>query len=100
MLTCPKDQQRLMRAENASLNSFESIGVYAASVVAANQVGLDADTVNGLALAYAASRFAFIFIYIRLGGNRKLSGLRSAVWAAGTVLLMTLWVKTALKAMQ
>jgi hypothetical protein len=41
---------RILRAEAAHANNTETIGVYAAGVVAANATGVDVKTVNSLAL--------------------------------------------------
>ncbi|GAB0131670.1 hypothetical protein EsDP_00000132 [Epichloe bromicola] len=93
-------QQRLLRAQNASENGFESIGIYAAGVIAANQAGLSASTVNALTLGYLASRLAYVFSYVELGANRRLSGVRSGFWVLSMGLCFTLWVKAGLKAVE
>ncbi|KAG6038578.1 hypothetical protein E4U41_004028 [Claviceps citrina] len=92
-------QQRVLRAEGASQNSFESIGLYAAAVVAANQAGVGAGTVNGLTLGYLACRVGFVFAYVELGANRRLSAVRSGLWAVSMGLCLALWVKAGLAAM-
>lgn len=91
-------RQRLLRAQNASENGFESIGIYAAGVVAANQAGLGAGAVNALTLGYLASRLGYVFSYVELGANSRLSGVRSGFWMVSMGLCFTLWVKAGLKA--
>ncbi|KAG8417150.1 hypothetical protein J3459_012601 [Metarhizium acridum] len=93
-------QQMILRAKGASENGFESLGLFAGGVLAANQVGLHACVLNTLSIGYLAARLAYVFCYVKLGGNRKLSGLRSVAWMAGVALCLTMWVKAGMKAMQ
>lgn len=95
-----KTQQRVLRAKSSSENSFESVGVFAAGVVAANQVGLDTGLINSLALGYLASRLAFVFVYVQLGQNRNLSWMRTACFIVSSGLMMTIWIRAGLKAIQ
>ncbi|KAG5925581.1 hypothetical protein E4U42_004160 [Claviceps africana] len=92
-------QQRLLRAKDASDNGFESLGMYAAGVVAANQAGLAVGTINALTLGYLACRVAYVYAYVELGANRRLAGVRSVCWAISMGLCLALWVKAGLKAM-
>ncbi|KAG5936133.1 hypothetical protein E4U53_000283 [Claviceps sorghi] len=89
-------QERLLRAKGASDNGFESLGLYAAGVVAANQAGVAAGTVNALSLGYLVCRVAYVYAYVELGGNRRLAGLRSVCWAVSAGLCLALWVKAGL----
>lgn len=82
-----------MRAEGASANGFETIGLYAAAVVAANTAGVDTKFINLATLGYVASRYAFLYTYIILGENRKLSSLRSLIWGSGIALILSLFIK-------
>ena len=95
-----KTQQRVLRAKSSSENSFESVGVFAAGVVAANQVGLDTGLINSLALGYLVSRLAFVFVYVQLGQNRNLSWMRTACFIMRSGLMMTMWIRAGLKTIQ
>ncbi|KAG6008600.1 hypothetical protein E4U21_004240 [Claviceps maximensis] len=95
-----KRQQRLLRAKAASENGFESLGLYAAGVVAANQAGVGAWTINALTLGYLVSRIAFVFAYVELGANRRLAPVRSICWALSVGLCLGLWVKAGLVVMR
>ncbi|TQV99650.1 hypothetical protein V2A60_005106 [Cordyceps javanica] len=86
-------KQRIGRAKAASDNGFETIGLYAAAVVAANVAGVDTVLLNRLTIGYIVSRFAYIFTYVQLGGNRKTAPLRSLTWAAGIGAIITLFIK-------
>lgn len=93
-----KTQQRILRAKSSSENSFENVGVFAAGVAAANQVGLDTGLINTLALGYLVSRLAFVFAYVQLGQNRNLSWMRTTCFIVSSGLMMTMWTKAGLKA--
>ncbi|KAG6006005.1 hypothetical protein E4U54_000249 [Claviceps lovelessii] len=92
-------QQRVLRAKAASENGFESLGLYAAAVVAANQAGVAAGTINALTLGYLASRIAFVFAYVELGANRRLAVVRSLCWAASLGFCFGLWITAGLEVM-
>lgn len=83
---------RVARAKAASDNGFETIGLYAAAVVAANTAGVDITLLNRLTIGYVLSRFAFIFVYVQLGGNRKTAPVRSLTWFAGISAIITLFI--------
>ncbi|KAL7943574.1 hypothetical protein V8C42DRAFT_329446 [Trichoderma barbatum] len=85
-------QQRIMRAQSAQENGFETLGLYAAGVLAANYAGVDVRMLNLLTFGYLGTRVAYIFAYIVLCQNRKLAPLRSLCWAAGCAILVSLWV--------
>ncbi|EHK15434.1 uncharacterized protein TRIVIDRAFT_74594 [Trichoderma virens Gv29-8] len=85
-------QQRIIRAQSAQENGFETIGLYASGVLAANYAGVDVRMLNLLTFGYLASRVAYIFAYIVLCQNRKLAPVRSLCWAAGSAILVSLWV--------
>ncbi|KAI1186405.1 hypothetical protein F5B17DRAFT_403847 [Nemania serpens] len=87
---------RLLRAESASANGFEGLPLFAAAVVAGNNAGLSTLTLNLLTVGYIASRALYNYIYIFVGGNRQLAGLRTPVWFAGIGSIMTLFVKAGL----
>ncbi|KAF7545485.1 hypothetical protein G7Z17_g9127 [Cylindrodendrum hubeiense] len=92
-------QQCMLRAKAASANGFETLGFYAAAVVAANVAGVDAPTLNVLTLGYIISRIFYNFTYIWLQKNRNLARLRSLSWVAGIALVVTLWIKAGNKAL-
>ncbi|KIE00052.1 membrane protein, partial [Metarhizium majus ARSEF 297] len=93
-------QQMILRAKGASENGFESLGLFAGGVLAANQAGLHACVLNTLSIGYLAARLAYVFCYVKLGANRKLAGLRSLAWMVSVTLCLTMWVKAGIKAMQ
>ncbi|KAJ4144989.1 hypothetical protein LMH87_003854 [Akanthomyces muscarius] len=86
-------KQRIARAKAASDNGFETIGLYAAAVVAANVTGVDTALLNRLTIGYVVSRFAFVFVYVQLGSNRKTAPVRSLTWMAGIASIVTLFIK-------
>lgn len=88
---------RIARAQAASDNGFETIGLYAAAVVAANQAGVETTLLNRLSIGYAISRFAYVFTYVNLGANPKMSGARTAVWFAGLSAIFALFVRAGQK---
>ncbi|KAI0534542.1 hypothetical protein GGR58DRAFT_51811 [Xylaria digitata] len=87
---------RILRAEAASANGMEGLPVFAAAIVAGNSAGLSTTTLNSLSIAYILSRVVYNYIYIFLGGNRKVAGLRTPVWFAGMATALTLFVKAGL----
>lgn len=82
---------RFRRAKAASANGFETLGLYAAGIVAANASGVPTATVNKLALGYIASRVVFNYIYVFLQDNRKFAPLRTLVWMAGIAMIFMLY---------
>ncbi|KAI0403461.1 hypothetical protein F4802DRAFT_290485 [Xylaria palmicola] len=87
---------RILRAESASSNGFENLPLFAAAVVAGNSAGLGAGTMNALSLAYVASRVVYNWVYIFLGSNRQLAGLRTPVWFVGVGTALAMFVKAGL----
>ncbi|PNP54161.1 hypothetical protein THARTR1_05368 [Trichoderma harzianum] len=85
-------QQRIMRAQSAQENGFETVGLYASGVLAANYAGVNVRMLNLLTIGYLVSRVAYIFAYVVLCQNRKLAPLRSLFWAVGAAILVYLWV--------
>ncbi|KAL7798127.1 hypothetical protein V8C37DRAFT_368776 [Trichoderma ceciliae] len=90
-------QQRFARAQGAMDNGFESLGLYASGVAAANYAGVDVQMLNLLTMGYVISRVAYIFAYIVLCQNRKLAPVRSLFWGAGFSVLISLWIMAGLK---
>ncbi|CAH0047081.1 unnamed protein product [Clonostachys solani] len=74
-------KQRLIRAKRASENNYETIGLFAAGVAAANQAGAPTCVVNALSWGYVGFRVVYNFVYINLGGIRETHWIRSAVWS-------------------
>lgn len=90
-------QQRIVRAQAAMANGFETLGLYAAGVLAANFAGVDAQRLNLLTGAYLASRVGYIYAYVELCQNRKMAPVRSLFWTTGIACLLSLWVMAGLK---
>jgi uncharacterized MAPEG superfamily protein len=66
------------RAVAAHLNGFETFAPFAAAVVVAQLAGAPSGLVDALAVAFVASRLAYVACYLA-----DLSALRSAVWMVG-----------------
>jgi len=86
-------KNRILRAKAASTNSFETLGLYAAAVVAGNLVQVDKDTLNYLTALYIISRALYVFTYVWLQDNRAFSPLRSVFWGAGIWSIVSLFIK-------
>ncbi|KAG5977676.1 hypothetical protein E4U55_006619, partial [Claviceps digitariae] len=89
-------KQKILRAEASSLNGLETIGLYAASVLAGNYAQLDAATLNHLSLGYLLARAAYTLSYIYIQ-NRRLSWVRTAIWQVSGVYIAMFWIKAGLK---
>lgn len=74
-------------------NGFETIGLYAAGVAAANHTGVAIPTLNLLTIGYVATRLAYDVVYIWLQANRRLAFLRTTAWLIGVFLTLSLWIK-------
>lgn len=90
----------MLRAKAASANGFETLGLYAPAVVAANVTGVDVRTLNMLTLGYIITRIIYNITYIWLQRNRKLAGVRSVSWVTGISLAVTLWIKAGNRALE
>ncbi|KAJ2977287.1 hypothetical protein NQ176_g4459 [Zarea fungicola] len=88
-------KQTFIRAKCASDNGFETIGVFAAAVVAANHAGVETSALNTLSIFYVISRLGYIFAYVILGANRKLAPIRTLTWAAGIGAIFILFTRAA-----
>ncbi|KAH8909909.1 hypothetical protein BR93DRAFT_426242 [Coniochaeta sp. PMI_546] len=84
---------RILRARAAHANANETIGLYAAAVVAANVAGVEAKTVNYLTLAYLASRIVYNYIYVIAQDNSRVAPFRTLVWSSGVGIIFTLFIK-------
>jgi uncharacterized MAPEG superfamily protein len=69
------------RAHAAHLNGFEAFPLFAAAVLVAETRGVPAGMLGTLAIAYVASRIAFIAMYLA-----DFASARSVVWAIGFFL--------------
>ncbi|MEE4639596.1 MAG: MAPEG family protein [Wenzhouxiangella sp.] len=78
------------RAVWAQQNSFEIFPLFAAAVIIAQLAGTDQATVDGLAIAFVASRLAYAISYLA-----DLHLLRSLVWTAGFACCIALFVVAA-----
>ncbi|KAI0457160.1 hypothetical protein F5B21DRAFT_98897 [Xylaria acuta] len=87
---------RILRAESASSNGFEGLPFFAAAIVAGNSAGLSNTALNALSVTYILSRVVYNYVYIFLGSNRKLAGLRTPVWFVGLGSALALFVKAGL----
>ena len=86
-------RQRIVRAEGASQNGFENLGLFASGVVAANVAGVAPAEVSALSVGYLLARLAYVFTYVHLGANRRLAPVRSLVYLASTGMLLAIWVR-------
>ncbi|EQL03349.1 Membrane associated eicosanoid/glutathione metabolism-like domain protein [Ophiocordyceps sinensis CO18] len=93
-------KQRILRAEGASQNGFESLGFFAAAVVAGNMAGLGATELNALSVSYVATRLAFVVVYVHFQTDRWWSTPRTAFWLAGIGLVFRLWIRAGLVVMR
>lgn len=84
-------KDRIIRAEMAQANGLESIGVFAAAVVAANMTKVDQDWLNGLSVGYVVSRILYNVIYVNNTTDLR-AWTRSVVWVAGVGMVMALYV--------
>ncbi|KAK4236814.1 hypothetical protein C8A03DRAFT_45220 [Achaetomium macrosporum] len=84
--------RRISRARAATANGFETLGLYAAAVVAGNAARLPAEQMNRLTLAYIVSRAVYNYVYIVLQDNRRMATVRSLVWVSGIGIIMSLFV--------
>ncbi|XWW95637.1 hypothetical protein V2A60_003603 [Cordyceps javanica] len=91
---------RVLRAQGASDNSFETLGYFAAAVVAGNYAGLDNSTLNFLSIGYLITRLAYVVTYIKLQDNRIYHILRSVFWETAFCFSSALWIKAGLKMMR
>ncbi|KAF9875555.1 hypothetical protein CkaCkLH20_06936 [Colletotrichum karsti] len=86
---------RIQRAQAAAQNGFESLGLYAAGVVAANVAGVDPRSVNLISFGYIGCRVLYNIIYIRLQDNRAWAPIRSLVWTTSIGLIFTSYIMAA-----
>ncbi|KAK5128365.1 hypothetical protein LTR85_003033 [Meristemomyces frigidus] len=86
-----KMTQRIIRAEAATSNGFENLGLFAAAVAAGNAAGLDVSTLNGITIAYIVSRVVYNHIYIF--NDLVPSQARTVTFLGGVGMCMALFVQ-------
>ncbi|CAJ0553972.1 Ff.00g124840.m01.CDS01 [Fusarium sp. VM40] len=87
------NKQFLLRAKAATENGFETLGLYASGLAAANFAGVPTPTVNALGFGYLASRVAYNVAYLWLQMDPRLARVRSLVWVTSIAFIVSLWVK-------
>lgn len=87
---------RILRAEAACYNGFENFGPFCAALAAANAARLDVSLLNGLSLAYLASRVAYTYFYIN-NETQSQAFLRGGTYIAGLMMLFTMFIKAGSK---
>lgn len=87
------DNYLVQRANAAHLNAFENFAPFAAGVILAQLAGVDAATVNPLAIAFVVFRVLHGLLYV---GDQPL--LRSLSWLGGFACVAALIVLAALAA--
>lgn len=60
---------------------------------------MEPQSLNGLTWGYVATRVAYNVVYIAMGESEGLSWVRSALWQAGTLTSVGLFVQAGLKMM-
>ena len=86
-----KTKGRILRAEAAMTNGFETLGFFAGAVAAGNAAHLSPGLLNALSIGYLVSRVAYNHIYIF---NDLLPGpVRSLAWMMGLACTTTLWIQ-------
>ena len=93
----PQQKQFFSRVKSASDNGYETLGLFAAAVVAGNQGGLRPQTLNIVSWGYIVTRLVYNYIYIRLGSREKLTPLRSLVWSLSLFISLGLFLSAGLK---
>lgn len=86
-----KTVRRISRAKAASANGFETLGLYAAAVVAANVARVPNARLNKLTGLYLLSRALYVYTYVVLQDNARAALLRVGVWFGGVGLIMALF---------
>lgn len=87
-----KLQGRHRRAYNAHLNGFEAFPLFAAAVLAAQQMQARQGLVDVLAMAFVAARIAYLWAYV---ADR--ASLRSVIWLAGFLVAIAIFLTPLLR---
>jgi len=82
---------RFLRAEAANENQFQTLGLFAAGVVAANVAGLPRGHLHNFVLTYLASRAVYTVLYVT-GDTPFLANLRTAAYMTGVGSIFTAFV--------
>ncbi|KAK4703337.1 hypothetical protein P7C70_g2889, partial [Phenoliferia sp. Uapishka_3] len=85
--------KKYLRAEAASQNGFETMALFAVSILAGNVAKLSATTLNGFAAFYLGSRVLYNLLYINTTKEGP-ANARSVTYVAGIVSICTLFVKS------
>ena len=75
------------RADNAHRNHFEAFPFFAASVLVAQQLNADQDSINMLAVTFIAARIVYTLLYL---ANRPT--MRSISWVIGYIAVIGLFL--------
>jgi uncharacterized MAPEG superfamily protein len=78
---------RRARANAAQANSFEALPLFIAAVLTAQQLQVQQELIDGLALAFVLLRVVYILLYVT---NR--AAARTLVWSAGLAVSIALMV--------
>ena len=81
-----KQTGRAARANAAQANSFEALPLFIAGVLIAQQAGANQGTVDMLAMAFIATRVAYIVSYL---ADQQMA--RSLIWTVGVGLSVALF---------
>ena len=76
-------QQRIIRAESASLNGIENLGLFAAAVAVGNWAGVDVRVLNWMSVGYLLSRVVYNVIFVRWNDTNRWVWLRTTVFMVG-----------------
>jgi len=82
---------RLKRRQAAHENAFESLGIYAAAVVAGNTAGLSTQWMNGFTLTFFLLRCLYLWLYINITRDPLSLTRTVAWWLASICIVTTLW---------
>lgn len=78
---------RRARANAAQANSFEALPLFIAAVLTAQQLQVQQELIDGLALAFVLLRVVYILLYVT---NR--AAARTLAWSAGLAVSIALMV--------
>jgi uncharacterized MAPEG superfamily protein len=78
---------RRARANAAQANSFEALPLFIAAVLTAQQLQVQQELIDGLALAFVLLRVVYILLYVT---NR--AAARTLVWSTGLAVSIALMV--------
>lgn len=87
-----QENPRVLRANYAQLNAYESFAPFAAGVLMAQFAGVDPQRITWLAIAYVVLRLLHGVFYLT-----NAHALRSLVWGGAFACVIALMVQAALK---